>query len=230
MINTNRTTLPLYCSLLFLNLKKNAMKKMFLLFAVLLAFSTQNNLRAQTDFDVVNFTAILQELFDITVTSGNDQTATFATAINYNDGVWELAGIASGQSVVTMEATGNWNVYIGAPDFDDGAGQAIPIANLGVWVEDQGDHTNGVEVDYVCDAAGTSQGITNALDTEFIMHGSGGDNAGDASDNTFLLHWRMGTQDGTMLIGQSMFDQMANGDFGPGTYTTVVTLTMNAAP
>jgi hypothetical protein len=33
-----------------------------------------------------------------------------------------------------------------------------------------------------------------------------------------------------MLIGQSMFDQMANGDFGPGTYTTVVNLTMTPAP
>jgi hypothetical protein len=93
------------------------MKKMFLLFAVLLTLSLQNKLRAQTDNDVVNFTAILHELFDITVQSGNDQTAEFITAADYNNGVIEPTGINSGQSVVTMEATGNWDVLISAPDF-----------------------------------------------------------------------------------------------------------------
>ncbi len=98
------------------------MKKVILLTAVLLAFSMQNYLKAQ-DADVVNFTAILEDLFDITVQSGNDQTATFTTAADYNNGVFGGAGIVSGVSLVTMAATGNWGTTIDADDFDDGGGQ-----------------------------------------------------------------------------------------------------------
>jgi hypothetical protein len=105
----------------------------------------------------------------------------------------------------------------------------IPINNLGVWVEATGAHQNNVEVLFGCDAAANSQGITNA-DANFIMLNIAdpNGNGGDISDNEFLLHWRMGTQDNASMHVGSMFDQIANGDFGPGTYLTVVTLTMNA--
>ncbi len=203
------------------------MKKMFLLFVVLLSVTVQN-LRAQ-DADVVNFVVILEDLFDITVINGNDQTATFSTALEYNGGVWEGAGIASGISNVTMETTGNWNCTIDAANFLPANPLTIPIDNLGVWIEAFGAHTIGTgEVIYTCTSAALSQGLTNAA-APLISKGAG-ENAGDASDNLFRLHWRMGTRDNASMHATSMFDQMANGDFDPGTYTTTVNLTLTPTP
>lgn len=200
---------------------------MFFLFAVLLSVTVQN-LRAQ-EFDVVNFTVILEDLFDITVINGNDQIATFSTAVHYNDGVWEGAGIASGISNVTMETTGNWNCTIHAADFGPALPGLIPIDNLGVWIEAFGAHTIGTgEVVYGCTAAASSQGLTNAA-APLISKGAG-ENAGDASDNLFRLHWRMGTRDNASMHATTMFDQMAAGDFDPGTYSTTVNLTLTPTP
>ena len=204
------------------------MKKMILFFAVLLAFTLQNKLFAQ-DVDYVNFTAVLNPLLNITVESGNDQLATFTTADEYNLGVYEGAGINTGQSVVTMESLGNWNVQIDAEDFFDGGSQYIPIENLGVWVVATGVHQNNAEVLFTCEAVASSQGITNTPSNFIMKNPTGVGNGGDADDNEFLLHWRMGTMNGTML-GTSMFDQILANAFGPGTYTTVVNLTMTATP
>jgi hypothetical protein len=210
------------------------MKKMIFLFTVLLVISTQSKIFAQTDSDVVNFTAILEQLFAITVSSGPDQTATFTTADDYNLGVYEGAGISTGLSEVTMEALGNWNVQIDAADFFDGGSQYIPIENLGVWVEAIGNHQNNNEVLFTCTNAATSQGITNTPTNFIIYNSAGAGNGGDVTDNNFRLHWRMGTMDQgnptQAMLNTSMFAQVLANDFGPGTYTTVVNLTMTAAP
>jgi hypothetical protein len=204
------------------------MKKMFLLFAVLLSVTVQN-LRAQ-DADVVLFNVILEDLFDITVINGNIQTATFSTALHYNGGVWEGGfGIVNGTSDVTMETTGNWNCTIDALDFGPANPQLIPIDNLGVWIDALGAHTIATgEVTYSCTAPASTQGLTNAA-APLISKGAG-ENAGDASDNLFRLHWRMGTRDNASMHATSMFDQMAAGDFDPGTYNTVVNLTLTPTP
>ena len=209
------------------------MKKMILFFALLLVVSTQSKIFAQ-DSDVVNFTAILNELLDITVTDGQNQTAEFVTSDDYNLGVWEANGITTGVSEVTMESLGNWNVQIDAADFYDGTSQYIPIENLGVWVEELGNHLNNTEVLFTCTDATTAQGITNTPTNFIIYNPAGLGNGGDATDNFFRLHWRMGTMNQgnptSQMLNTSMFAQILNGDFGPGTYTTVVNLTMSATP
>ncbi len=203
------------------------MKKIILLFVVLLTLTVHNNLRAQTDFDVVNFTAILSGVVDITVVTGNNQTATFATAAQYNGGVWEGAGINTGISTITCQATSNWNLQMRAADFLPVNPLAIPINNLGVWIVATGGHQNGVDVAFSCTSAATTQGLTN-LDAMLIDVVLPAGNEGDASDNAFTLHWRMGTRDNASMNPLSMFDQMALGNFGLGTYTTQVILTMTA--
>jgi hypothetical protein len=205
------------------------MKKIIILFAVLLAFSAQNNLKAQTDFDVVNFTAILSGVIDITVVTGNNQTASFTTAANYNLGVWEGAGIATGISTITCESTNNWFVQMKAADFLPASPLAIPINNLGVWMQATGAHTIATgEVVYTCIDAATTQGLTNADAMLINLGANPAGNKGDISDNAFTLHWRMGTRDNATMHATSMFDQMANGDFGLGTYSTQVILTMTS--
>jgi len=204
------------------------MKKIVLLLVMLVTFG-QTALRAQlTDNDVVNFTAVLNAVFNLNVVTGQDQTATFTTAADYNLGVDESAGIVPGFTTITCEATGNWNLQINAGDFSDGT-QTIPINNLGVWCEATGAHQFGTEVTCAYTTAATSLGLDN-LDQMLIDLGTDpSGNGGDATDNAYTLHWRMGTMDGSMEA-TSMFDQMALGLFGPGTYTTVVNLTMTEIP
>jgi hypothetical protein len=200
------------------------MRKILLFCAVLFAFQLPVNLMAQEDFTEVIFNAILSETFSINVLPGGEtQTATFASAADYNNGVTEAGGIVDGFSTITVEATANWDVQILAPDFTDGGGQVIPINNLGVYCTDgSGTHTIGNEVmcDYTTDL--TALGLSTA-EQMLLYNGTG--NAGTAAENEFILHWEMGTMHGSMNP-ISMFNQMLAGDFDIGTYQTTVTLNL----
>lgn len=203
------------------------MKKFVLLLGIL--FAMQTALVAQlTDQEVVVFNAHLLSTFNLNV-DGVVQEITFANAADYNLGVTEplASGIDPGFSLISVEATGNWWLSINCPDFT--GPDNIPINNLGVWCEATGGHQFGAEVTSLYPNLGASLGLSNPPAVPEII-GNGTGNAGDATDNAFTLHWRMGTQDnGTMHVG-SMFDQMANGDFPIGDYTTTATLTLTEIP
>lgn len=171
------------------------------------------------DTDVVNFTVTLEDVLNLEVTGGADQTALFNTPATYNFGI-----DAVGTSTIIIESTTNWNLAIAAPDFSNG-GDIIPINNLGVWLEATGTHQFGAEVTSSFTILGSACGVTNVNQT-IIDNGTG--NNGDATDNAFNLNWTMGTMYGTMN-GASMFDQMADGTIGStGVYTTTATLTLTA--
>ncbi len=203
------------------------MKKFVFLLGLLFALQTPTALMAQlTDQEVVVFNAHLLETFNLNV-DGVVQEITFAVSADYNNGVWEGAGILPGFSLISVEATGNWWLSINCPDFT-GVG-IIPIDNLGVWCEATGTHQFGTEVTCLYQNAAASLGLSNPPAVPELI-GLGTGNGGDISDNSFTLHWRMGTQDnGSMHVG-SMFDQMANGDFPTGDYTTTATLTLTQIP
>lgn len=183
-----------------------------------------------TDDDNVIFNAILNGAFNLEVVDGDLQTATFNTATDYNQGVSEILGtpgIEPGFTTLSMEATGNWFLEISAPDFTPVTGTGIiTIDNVGVWCEATGVHQFGIEVTCANQSADAALGITTTPVT-LIDLGSG--NSGDASDNLFVLHWLMGTMQGSMNIS-SMFAQLSAGQFTLGTYTTTILLTMTEIP
>jgi|JFJP01.1.fsa_nt_gi hypothetical protein len=185
-----------------------------------LTLQTANVFAQATDVEVVNFTAVLSNVLNLSITAGADQTATFNTPILYNEGI-DVVG-ATG---VTMESTTNWKLSISAPNFTGPGAAIIPINNLGVWCSATGIHTIGGEVVCSNTSLATSRGITVAVQ-DLITNGTG--NAGAAIDNAFDLHWTMGTMEGTMNPA-SIFAQLANGTIASvGTFTTVVTLTLTA--
>jgi hypothetical protein len=105
-----------------------------------------------------------------------------------------------------------------------GGTDEVPIGNLGFTVTDQGDHVNGTEVTHT---GATVQPLTEA-EADLIMYNSGS-NIGDASDNAWRLDWEMGTA-AVAFPGGTMFDQIANGDFPVGDYTTTATLNLWTHP
>jgi hypothetical protein len=180
-----------------------------------------------TDQEDVVFNAHLLETFNLNVVTGPIQEITFTVAADYNLGVTEAGGIVPGFTTITVEATGNWELEIEAPDFLPITGTGtIPIDNLGVWCEATGTHQFGTEVTCAYQNAAAAMGITVLPQ---LLIGLGTTNGGDATDNAFTLHWLMGTMQGTMET-TSMFDQMALGTFTVGDYTTTATLTLTQIP
>ncbi len=197
------------------------MKKFILIMTVLITAQTTNLMAQTTDTDVVNFTAILQEVLNLTVTGGQDQTADFDTPDEYNLGI-----DAVGTTTITVEATGDWFLEVNAADFSDGGGNIIPIDNLGLWCESTGTNTIGAEVSCAFTALASSMGITAA--DQMLLDLGAGSNAGGVAENSFNLNWTMGTMNGSMN-GLTMLEQLTAGTIGAlGTYTTTVNLTLTA--
>ena len=199
------------------------MKKIVILLGLL--FAMQTALWAQvTEGDVI-FNAHLLSTFNLNV-DGVDQEITFANAADYNNGVIEAVGILPGITVISVEATEDWDLTIECPAFigyagPNGAGTGtIPPENLGVTITEDGAHGTGTgEVIYSANPLGLT------IAAQALISKGANSNAGDISDNAFTLHWQMGTMLGTMTA-TSMFDQMANGDFSTGDFTTTATLTL----
>jgi len=207
------------------------MKKFILLFGFLFALLTQTTVMAQIEDDEdVLFNAILGGVFKLVIEDGDVQTAYFNTADDYDFGVSEsigVPGIDPGFTTVTMAATGNWYLKISAPDFLPITGTgSIPINNLGVWCEATGVHQFGTEVTCAYQTADAALGLANADATLIDLLT---ENSGMATDNIFVLHWLMGTMQGSMNL-TSMFLQLSAGIFSQGTYSTSVVLTMTEIP
>jgi len=207
------------------------MKKFILLFGLLFALLSHTTLMAQIEDDEeVIFNAILGGVFNLIVLDGDIQTATFASADDYNIGISETQGtpgIDPGFTTVAMEATGNWYLKISAPDFSPVTGTgSIPIDNLGVYCEATGTHQFGTEVTCLFQTSDDALGLLN---TDVTLIDLLTENSGDQTDNLFVLHWLMGTYQGSMNPA-SMFSQLADGIFSQGTFTTTVVLTMTEIP
>lgn len=188
-----------------------------------------------TDTAQIIFRAHLLKTFNLNVVNGGFQDITFATAADYNDGVIEGAGVNPGTTNITIEATGNWDLKINAPDFDGYAGGPngegggfIPINNLGVWLFDAGAHKFGTEISCPYTSLASALGLAIA-DQQLI--GLLTENAGDVSDNAFTLHWQMGQgTDCALMNPLTMFDQLSSGVFTPGDFTTTAVLTLTEIP
>jgi hypothetical protein len=207
------------------------MKKIVLILLTLMAFSLNQTTMAQLeDAENVVFNAILGGAFNLVVQDGDIQTATFASADDYNFGISENIGnpgIDPGFTTVGMEATGNWYLTISGPDFIPVTGTgSIPIDNLGVWCEATGTHQFGTEVTCAYQSADAALGLAT---TDATLIDLGTDNSGDQTDNTYILHWLFGTMQGSMNP-ESMFQQLSDGVFSEGTYTSTIVLTMIEIP
>jgi len=198
------------------------MKKFIIILVVLISAQTTSVMGQVSD--VVNFTAILQDVLSLNVTGGQDQTADFDTPDEYNAGIE-----AVGTTTITVESTANWYLQINANDFVDGFTNSIPINNLGVWCAATGAHAIGTEVDCSVTTLATALGLSSTDQTLLDNYVGGPGNGGDATDNAFNLNWTMGTMQNATMNTSSIFEQVSDGTIGAlGTYTTTVNLTLTA--
>jgi hypothetical protein len=206
---------------------RKALKEILLLSFILAA----TELMAQSDAeDYVDFNTYCEAIFNLDILDGEYQVATFSSADDYYTGVSQdkgNPGIDPGFTTIAVEATGNWQVKIKADDFLPITGYgAIPINNLGVWCEATGIHQFGTEVTCSYQSPEAALGLQSS-DITLIDLGSG--NGGNQLDNQFVLHWLMGTMQGTMNPS-SMFSQLSDMIFSQGNYMTTVVITMMEIP
>ena len=207
-------------------------------FTLGLLFAMQTVIFAQmTDIENITLNAHLLKTFNLNVLTGATQDFTFATSANYNVGVIEGAGVSPGTSNITVEATGNWNLKIKAPDFagyngPNGLGTGtITINNVGVWVTATGGHQFGTQISCPFTSLATAMGLANADQILIDLIPTGGGNSGDGSDNAFTLHWQMGQGIACPNMRQeSMFDQLSLGLFSLGDFTSTAVLTLTELP
>lgn len=197
------------------------MKKIIILFIVgLFAFQT-TSLWAQTDSDVVTFTVELQTVFDIEITANNSILVVFATAAEYTNGI-----VSADETTFTVEATQDWEVMIdGDGNLTPGATGSgfIPLNYVGCWARSTGNFVDGTEIDIQFPDQANAHGLTTTS-TLFVDNNSS--NAGDASDNTYVITWAVGTQSGSMAA-ESVYDGLNNSTFtAPGVYSTNINLTL----
>lgn len=193
------------------------MKKIILFSAALILFFSARML-AQPVSDNVVFNVDLQNLFTITVETGDIQNATVTTAADYLTGVTPLPGF----SEVSVESTTGWSMTILGPDLTGTAG-TIPVDNIGVYVSDgTGSYTLGTEYTSPYTAAATCLGVQNAAQ---LLVDEGTNNAGGKAENWFNLNWLFGTMQGSMHA-TSLLAQITAGNFvSPGTASTTLVLT-----
>ncbi|MBW6460821.1 MAG: hypothetical protein K0B08_09625 [Bacteroidales bacterium] len=207
------------------------MKKIVILLSFLFAFSFGSKAQVQVDDDIVIFNAHLLENFTLWV-DGEVQDIVFQFPVQYNEGVEEGTGITPGFTDLTVDATGDWRLTIGAPHFTPtggGASEFIPIDNLAVWCSEAGTATFGVNV--LCPYIDNETVLTMPLspDSEILFDVGPNGNIGGNDANAFRLHWVMGTGQ-TGMNPLTMFQQLAAGDFTLGDYTTTATLTLFKMP
>jgi hypothetical protein len=208
------------------------MKKILILVGLLSAITLNKPATAQlTDPGTVYFGASLGSVFKLRVEDGQNQLATFLSADDYDFGVSEIMGtpgIDPGTTTISMQASANWQLKINALDFFptiSGTG-SIPINNLGVYCEAIGIHQFGTEVFCAYTSDDAALGLANS---DVVLIDMLTDNSGNQDENRFVLHWLMGTMQGTMNSA-SMFTQLSAGIFTEGQYTTTVNLTMTEVP
>jgi hypothetical protein len=208
------------------------MKKFVILLSLLFAFQFVLKAQVAIDDDDVIFNVHLLETFEIAVIAGGVQEITFLTPADYNDGVDESGGIVDGVSDVTVNATGTWDIIIGADNFSPGVGATgiIDIDNLGFWIESIGTYTLGGEVTLPNGNDAPENSLAMPLTgTDVVILGNGSGNTGGELENTFRFHWEMGTRrtnPAGPMNSATMFSQLAAGLFSLGDFSTTAVLTL----
>jgi len=147
---------------------------------------------------------------------------TFTTAAEYTNGI-----VSTDETTFTVDATEDWEVTIaGAGDLLPVTGTgAIPLDYVGCWCRSTGNFVDGTEINIQYPDQANALGLSTTP-TLFVDNGTG--NAGDATDNTYVITWAVGTQDGSMAA-ESVYDGLNAGYFtAPGEYNTDITLTLQA--
>ena len=176
------------------------MKKLGILFAGLFLFVNMASSQAVDDRAVIPVAVTLNSILRLNVTSGGNIEFNFNTLADYQNGIEASSAY---QTHFNVASSVDWQVNMYSENAtligtDIIAGSnTMPLNNIGYTVELA---TGATAANYNIpfnDDGGSAGPLTNVPAT-FIVRAAGDGNAGDITDNAFIIHWRCGTQEGTM--------------------------------
>ena len=204
------------------------MKKLTLLIAGLILFTTASYGQID-DRAVIPVAVTLNSILRLNVTSGGNIEFNFNTLDDYQNGI---AASAAYQTKFNVASSVNWDVVmysenanlIGTDIIEDGGNTAntMSLDNIGYHVISEG--TIGNDLTFASADAANPVPLTNNPSTVLVGYNGTVPNAGDIFQNNFTVHWRCGTQEGTMN-GQSILGQAIAAD----RYATNVFLVLQPA-
>jgi len=203
------------------------MKKLTLLIAGLILFTT-TSFGQIDDRAVIPVAVTLNSILRLNVISGGNIEFNFNTLDDYQNGISTSAAY---QTKFNVASSVNWDVImysenanlIGTDIIEAGGNTAntMPLDNIGFHIESEG--TIGDDLTFASNDADNPVPLTS--NPAAVLVGFDGiPNAGDIFQNNFTIHWRCGTQEGTMN-GSSILSQAIAAD----RYATNVFLVLQPA-
>lgn len=186
------------------------MKKLALLLLGLFLFATNANAQID-DRAIIPVAVTLNSILRLNVTSGGNIEFNFNTLADYQNGI--LTGTPY-QTKFNVASSVNWDVFMYAEDAnligtDEILGtNVMTLDNIGYHVSSDG--TIGANVDLAF-GSGAPGPLTDDPLTILVGYNGTNSNAGDISQNSFTIHWRCGTGEGSMN-GQSILEQTIPAD------------------
>jgi hypothetical protein len=187
------------------------MKKLALLFLGLFIYAA--NVNAQVDDRAVIPVAVtLNSILRLNVTSGGNIEFNFNTLEDYQSGINTGSPY---QTKFNVASSVNWDVFMYAEDAnligtdEIGGGNVMTLDNIGYHVSSDG--TIGTDLAFSFNDPTDPGPLTNIATTILVGYDGTNSNAGDINQNNFTIHWRCGTQEGTMNA-QSILEQTIAAD------------------
>jgi hypothetical protein len=187
------------------------MKKLALLLLGLFIYAANANAQID-DRAVIPVAVTLNSILRLNVTSGGNIEFNFNTLADYQ------LGIATGtpyQTKFNVASSVNWDVFMYAEDANLIGTDEILGTNV-MTLDNIGYHVSSDGSMLIADLASSfsdplTPGPLTSIATTVIVGYGGTSNAGDIAQNSFTIHWRCGTQEGTMNAN-SILEQTISAD------------------
>jgi len=193
----------------------------FFLSAILMVFASSFAFAQATD--EIQISAAFSSSIDLTVTEGDNISFTVATLDDYTNG---LADPTAYNSKFVVNSSVDFKVDLTATPFDDGNGNILDANNFGYTIADAGTHAAGANHLLMGATASPSAYALLGNNTEVVTASNDG-NAGDASQNAYILKFELGTDNVRSVSG---LPRLLDQNIAPATYSSTVTLTASAMP
>jgi len=180
------------------------MRKLF--FTLALAVLSQVSFgQAVNDQAIIPVSVTLNSILRLTVVSGGNIDFVVNTIDQYTNGINNLGADTRWQTNFTVSSSQDFDVTLAAEDAtlmgQDDPANTMPLDNIGFDLTASG---GVIGTNWALPAAV----LPLAQASQFIVTGVVGASAGDATQNNFIIQWRLGTSEGTMngatLLAQSL--------------------------
>ena len=192
------------------------MKKLTFLLAGLILYAGTSFAQID-DRAVIPVAVTLNSILRLNVTSGGNIEFNFNTLDDYQNGI---ATSAAYQTKFNVASSVNWDVVmysenanlIGTDIIEAGgnAANTMTLDNIGFHVTSDGD-LDEADLNILADDPGNPVPLTSNPSEILVGYNGTVSNAGDIFQNNFTIHWRCGTQEGTMN-GASILSQAIAAD------------------